>query len=237
MDYSEYEIEEDGPVYTFDNETDSVTVTSIFPRDDMDGEKIEVTDGEKFTRFGLNVADQLMYMDTQQMAKFVEAIDDPALLRSIILSQKNLQHQLNFELQEERVMHANTEEQKNALEDENTPLGDEDLLEMEVGEAIKQLSEHEVSLVDYDYARINEESGTDEQVADYTNRDFESLTGIMLDLQQEDFPKGVPHNLLQRLAADHLDMSADEVDATLNEGLETGQIHEYFPHHYQAYWP
>lgn len=237
MDYSEYEIEEDGPVYTFDNESDSITITSIFPRDDMNGEKIEVTDGEKFTRFGLNVADQLMYMDTQQMARFVEAIDDPALLRSIILSQKNLQHQLNFELQEERRMQANTEEQKEAIREEHTPLGDDFLLEMEVGEAIKQLSEHEVSLVDYDYTRINEDSGTDEQVAEYTDRDFESLTGIMLDLQQQDFPKGVPHTLLQRLAADHLDMSADEVESVLDEGRETGQIQESFPHHYQAYWP
>lgn len=237
MDYSDYEISEDGPVYTFDDDAESVTVTSIFPRDDMDGEKIEATDGDRFTRFDLDIADQLMYMNTQQTATFVDAIDDPALLRSIVVSLKNLHHQLNFELQEERLMNANTEEQKEAIQEDQMPLGHEDLPKLDIDEAVKQLSEHQVSLVDYDYARVNEESGTDGQVAEYDDCEFDSLTDIMFELQQQDFPKGVPHNLLLRLAEEHLGMSADEVDSALDDGLDAGQIHENFPHHYQAYWP
>jgi hypothetical protein len=237
MDYSDYEISEDGPVYTFDDGAESVTVPSIFPRDDMDGEKIEATDGDRFTRFNLDIADQLMYMNTQQTATFVDAVDDPALLRSIVVSLKNLHHQLNFELQEERLMNANTEEQKEAIREDQQPLGHEDLPVLAVGEAVKQLSEHQVSLVDYDYAQANEDSGADDQVAEYEGCEFDSLTDIMFELQQQDFPKGVPHNLLLRLAEDHLEMDADEVESALDDGLDVGQIHENFPHHYQAYWP
>lgn len=237
MDYSDYEVTENGPVYTFDDDVDSVTVTSVYPRTDMNGEKIDETDGGRFTRFDLNVADQVMYMDTQQMAALVEAIDDPALLRSIIVSQKNLQHQLDFELHEERLMNANTEEQREEIEQEHTPLGDDSLLVMDVNEAIKKLSKFEVSLIDYDYARVNEESGTEEQVAKYADYEFGSLTDVLFELQQDGFARGVPYNLLQQLAADHLGMTPEDVDSVLDEGLESGQIHENFPHHFQAYWP
>lgn len=237
MDYSDYEISEDGPVYTFDDDAESITVTSIFPRDDMDGNKIEVTDGERFTRFDLDIADQLMYMNTQQTATFVDAIDDPALLRSMVVSLKNLHHQLKRDLQHERLMNANTEEQKEEIREEQHSLGHEDLPILDVDEAVKQLSELQVSLVDYDYAQANEDSGTDKHVAEYEGYEFNSLTDIMFELQQQDFPKGVPHNLLLRLAENHLEMNADEVESILDDGQDAGQIHENFPHHYQAYWP
>lgn len=237
MDYSEYEVTEDGSVYTFDDSADSLSVNLTFPRDDMHGEKIELTDSDRFSRFNLKIADQLMYMDAQQMAEFVNTIDDPALLRSIIVAQKNLHQQLEFERHDEEVMNANTEEQKEALREEHTPLGDETLLEVSMDEAAKRFTEHEVSLIDYDYTQVNEDSGTDKQVAAYADREFGSLTEIMMELQQQDFPKGIPRNLLGRLAEDHLGMNQDEVESTLEEMMDAGQVHETFPHHYQAYWP
>lgn len=99
-----------------------------------------------------------------------------------------------------------------------------ELLKLDADDAIERLSEHQVSLVDYDYARVNEDSRTDEQVAVYTNRKFGSLTEIMVELQQQDFPEGVPRDLLNRLADDHLRMNPAKVETALEEYIIRGRF-------------
>lgn len=237
LNYEKYELNEEASVYSFNDDLKSPSLSSLSPRKDFDGELIDVAEGDKFSWVDGSVIDQLMYMDTQQTAQIVESIDDTSLLRSLLVELKKTQQQAELDLFEERLQHAESEEVEQQIREEHTPLGDETLLPVDIEAALAGLTKNEVSITDYDYEAINEDSTADQIVAEFAEHNFNSVPEIIWKAEQQGFSRGVPQKLLYRLAENHLGLDFEAVDDIVTELESKNLVRRTFPYHLRGSHP
>ncbi|MFD1635297.1 hypothetical protein ACOZ4L_15800 (plasmid) [Haloplanus ruber] len=238
LNYDKYELNQEASICSFKEELKSPSLSLLAPRKDFDGESIEVAEEGEFRWIDRSVIDQLMYMDTQQTAKFVETIDDTALLRSMLVELKKAHQQTELERFEERLQHAESEEEKEDIRENHLPLGDESLLPANTEAAPTELTKHEASIIDYDYEAINEDSTADEIVAEFVDYEFRSIPEIIWEAeQQEGFSRGIPEKLLYKLAEKHLALDSGTVDKTVNELESKNLVNRTFPYHIRGSAP
>lgn len=233
LDYEEYRETGETSRYSFKETHGAVSPNGILPRSDFEGEEIEAVQTDQFANIGGTIVDQLMYMDTRQMASFAAGIDDPALLRSLLIELKKAHQQIEVDFHQERLDNAQSEEHREEIEAQHIPLGDEEILRVSSEDAIEELSSDTVEVKGYDFEAVNEASTCEEVLCKFEEETFQTVPEILWEAQQKGFDS-VPEKLISHLAEKHFSLGESMVSETLEELDRKNLASNPHPYHWRG---
>jgi hypothetical protein len=233
LDYEEYRETGETGRYSFKESDRAVPPNGLLPQADFEGEEIKAVQTDQFANIDVTIVDQLMYMDTRQMASFAAGIDDSALLRSLLVELKKAHQQTEVDLHQERLDNAQSEEHREEIEAEHIPLGAEEILRVSNEDAIKELSKDTVEIKGYDFEAVNEASTCEEVLHEFEGETFQTVPEILWEAQQKGF-NSVPENLIYHLAEKHFGLSESMVSETLEELDRKNLANNPHPYHWRG---
>ncbi|MDL0126304.1 hypothetical protein [Halobacterium salinarum] len=233
LDYEEYRENGETTRYSFKGTEQAVSPNGLLPRMDFQEGEIQVVQTDQFANIDGTIVDQLMYMDTRQMVSFAAEIDDPALLRSLLVELKKAHQQTEVDLHQERLDNARSEEHREELEADYIPLGAEDILRVPSENAIEKLSKDTVEIKGYDFEAVNEESTSDEVLCEFEGETFQTVPEILWGAQQKGFDSA-PEKLIYHLAYENLGLSESMVEETLKDLERKNLANNPHPYHWRG---